>query len=158
MTLSDQFLLDIINDVQERRQELNVIEIAKMIKEIEGYIRFFKLGHLAPLLPEVVDKYGEDSNLTVIFAPNEPVEEFLDYVKKSNKIVFKNNSIEILIAIDFDMAIQSGNDPEWKVIRRGYFGFGGTVQVRQKTENEEEVELIINPKLSLKKLGMRDPT
>lgn len=102
----------------------------KQVQEFAGYTRFAKLGHLEMLLPEVVEEYGKDSNITLILFPENPFEEYKDYVSTANKVVFKKDTIEFLIAADFDIAIEQANG-EYKAIRRGYLGFGGTVQIKQ---------------------------
>lgn len=81
------------------------------------------------LLPDIVDTYGKEADISLLLNPHDAPEEFSEYVQKSFKIVFSKDQIEIFAAAYFDLLIkdQEGN---WNKVRSGYLGFGGKVGIQ----------------------------
>lgn len=108
------------------------------------------------LIPEVVERFGKESDISVIVSPPEAPEDHVEYAKKSNKIVFKKDTAEVLVAMYFDLVIKEG--AEWTTIRQGVVGLGGKVTSSIKT-HEQDYHLSIKPTaVGIKKLGLVDPS
>lgn len=58
------------------------------------------------LLPDIVEIYGGDADVSLLLNPQDAPEEFSDYVKKSFKVVFSKDQIEIFVAAYFDLLVK----------------------------------------------------
>lgn len=156
ITISDTFLQEFINEVMNRNKEVNVIELMSLFPELDSAVQNAKLEHLDMLIPEVVERFGKESDISVIVSPAEAPEDHVEYAKKSNKIVFKKDTAEVLVAMYFDLVIKEG--AEWTTIRQGVVGLGGKVTSSIKT-HEQDYHLSIKPTaVGIKKLGLVDPS
>jgi hypothetical protein len=106
VTLSDSFLQDWLNEFFQRRKEINVVEMLSLFPEFDTYVDAAKAGVLNQLLPDIVEKYGENSKISIILNPEVAPEEHVNYAMKSNKVVFNKEALEVVIALYLDLAIE----------------------------------------------------
>ena len=156
VTISDAFLLDFVNEMMTRTKEVNVVELMSLFPELDPMVKNAKLSHLELLLPDVVERYGKDSDISLLISPAEAPEDHVEYAQKSNKVVFKKDTIELLVSFYFDLVLKE--DGQWTTIRQGVMGFGGksTVTIKQALQ---DYWLSIKPaSVGIKKLGLVDPS
>lgn len=96
----------------------------ELFPEFDSVVSNAKAKHLQMLLPDVVDQYGSDADISLLLSPHEAPEEHAEYVKKANKIVFSKDQLEVVLAIYFDLIIKD-EEANWRTVRQGYLGFGG---------------------------------
>lgn len=106
LTLSDTFLQDWINEFFDRRKEFNVIEMLGLFPEFDFIVNNAKAQHLKMLLPDIVDQFGEEADISLMLNPAEAPEEHGEYVKKANKVQFSKDALEIVIATYFDLILK----------------------------------------------------
>lgn len=100
-----------------------------MFPEFDSIVSNAKASHLKMLLPDVVEQYGEDADISLMLNPHEAPEEHAEYVKKTNKVVFSKDQLEIILASYFDLIVKD-EERQWKTVRQGYLGFGGKCNIQ----------------------------
>ena len=80
------------------------------------------MDKLEILFPDIAEQYGLDKKINVLFFPDDESEETVQTLQKFNKILFKKDSIEILIAVSFNMVLEEAENT-WIKIRTGHIAF-----------------------------------
>lgn len=154
LTVSDKILEDLVQEFFIRRKEINLVELMSLFPDFDSIIPQLKLEKVKILLPEVVDKYGKDKALSVKLNPAETDEESSVYASKNNKVTFKKDAAEVVLAWAFELLAEKG-DYEWEAIRKGFLGFGVSSVIKQNAGHPFSIYL--KPSGGIKKLKLLDP-
>lgn len=155
--MSDKVLSDLLQEFHLRRREINVVELMSLFPDFDDIIPQLKLDKLKLLIPDVHDKYGGNSAISIKVNPatSSNDEEALTFLKKNNKFVFKKDALDLSVAMAFELLVQNENK-EWDVIRTGYMAFGGSATIKQDPK-EKTLLTITKPSAGFKKLKLFDP-
>jgi hypothetical protein len=96
-------LQDFINELFIRRKEINVLEILKLLPQYDKVVANAKVGMFKLFMSDLVSKYNEDAEFSIIINPNNIPEEHVEIVKKANKIVFNKDAFDIVLCTYLDL-------------------------------------------------------
>lgn len=156
--MSDKIIDDLLKEFYLRRREINVVELMSLFPDFDDIIPQMKLEKLKLLLPDVHDQYGGDKAISVRLNPasSSNDEEAPNFLKKSNKFVFKKDAVELSIAMAFELLVENENK-EWDVIRTGYMSVGGGATIKRDPKSKSTF-IITKPNAGFKKFQMFDPS
>lgn len=157
ITLSDAFLQDFLVEARDRRKEVNLVELFSLFPELDGLVANARLGKVQLLLPDLVEAYGPNAEVSVLLSPSSAPEEHVKYTKTANKVIFKKDALELLVSTYFDLIVKN-DQGVWEGVRQGFIGIGAKSTLSLAT-TEDAYNLVLKPSgIGVKKITLLDPS
>ena len=84
-------------------------------------------------------------------------EEVQTFLGKFNKVTYKKDALEIMLAIALELQVQK-EDGQWEAFRAGFFSFGVSAAITQKSNATTHYLHLNKFNIGIRKIILDDPT
>lgn len=123
---------DLLKEFLRRRKFLDGRKFFGLFQDFDDIIPQMKLGALGQLFPELVEEYGESTDINIFLNTHDiESDEVKEDLHKGNKVTFKKDLAEAQITFTFELRVRNAENPfEWDLIRKGELGVFVNAQIK----------------------------
>lgn len=157
--INDQYLTSLVSELTDLIKDLNVVDILKRFPQTQAVTKMMTIEKLKQIMPEVAQRYDHSLPITVRLNPSGLMEqeEVQAFLNKFNKVTYKKDALEILLAIAMELQVKK-EDGQWEAFRAGFFSFGISGSLVQKSNSTSQYIHFSKFNIGIRKITLDDPT